>query len=74
MIYIAIVAKDIEQGHKSVNRSAFTSDDKDTVIQAALTARDEWKSRGNGPYKIYIGTITTEIITPVVVNYKEVRI
>ena len=60
--YIAIVARDLSD--ITCNRSAFTSASKERAISAAISARDEWKSRGNGPYKIFVGVLTNEVVFP----------
>lgn len=73
-IYVAIICKDIENinEYDLIKRSAFTSTDKDKVIRAAIYARDEWHRKGNGPYRIFVGHLLTEVVQPV--EYQEVAL
>ena len=70
--YIAIVSRDLSD--TVVQRSAFTSTNKQRAVSAAITARNEWQAKGNGPYKIFAGELSTEVVDIPVVNYDEVKI
>lgn len=70
--WIAIVCKDISGLDKPKQRTAFTADTKDRCVRTAIKAKEEWEARGNGPYKIYIGELSNEVVFPV--SYKLVEI
>lgn len=51
---------------------SFVGTDRDKVVAAALKARQDWTRGAYGPYRILIGTLTEEIVTPT--NYKAVKL
>jgi hypothetical protein len=43
---------------------SFVGADREAVVAAALKARQEWTRDSYGPYRILVGTLTEEVITP----------
>lgn len=63
-IYVAIVCKSIQDSDLT-KRSAFSGTDRDQLIRTAITEREIWHKRGHGPYRIFVGELTREIVSPV---------
>jgi hypothetical protein len=78
--YVAVIASTggVEIGLTRSNRnthgdwSCFTGTDRAAVVQQAMDARSDWTKGSYGPYRILVGTLTEEIVTPT--NYKVVKL
>lgn len=73
-MFIAIISKGLKVGkHPVVNRTAsFTAETKAEVIQAAVASRREFEGKGYGPYRIFVGELTTEVFIPVEYSEKPI--
>lgn len=67
VIYVAIVCNKPNMTDTSITKrpGAVTGLVKKQVIEAAIAIRDEWQSRGNGPYVILVGELMQEVKLPV---------
>ena len=64
-IYVAVVHKCWElSGIPDGQWASFVDKNKKTAIAKAMAAREKWETRGNGPYQIWVGTLTEAIQMP----------
>ena len=70
-MFIALITKsakvDIVLPARGVSalRNAVVAATREEAAKKAIQVREEWTSKGNGPYRILVGQLTTEIIQPV---------
>jgi hypothetical protein len=75
-VFIALVVKKLDEG--PVVRSGVTASTRAGAISAAVALRERWMSDRRpdaciGPYRIFVGELTTEAVTPEVA-YTEVKL
>jgi hypothetical protein len=53
--------------------SSFVDATREVAVRRAIEARTKWTASGSmGPYRILVGTLTEEVVTPT--NYKVVKL
>jgi hypothetical protein len=70
--FIAIVVRDVNTT-APLKRTSFTGATKDEAIRAALAERETWQKPGYGPYRIFVGELTEEVVTPVEYSLKQLE-
>ena len=64
MEYIAVILKH-DRTKPTIERNAVTGESREEVIQAAIAIRDQWLRTSPGPYRIFVGTLSAEVVFPV---------
>ena len=64
-IYVAVVTKAWQLSERPEGDwASFLNKNKKDAVAAAIKARTKWEAKGNGPYEIWVGTLTQQVHVP----------
>lgn len=79
MFHVAVVLNTVGpekalalSGRPEGDWGSFVALSQDDAVGRAVKARAKWEAKGYGPYQIFVGTLTAEVIVPT--NFKLVKL
>jgi len=64
-IYVAVVTKAWQLSQRPEGEwASFLNKNKKDAIAEAMKARTKWEAKGQGPYEIWVGTLTQQVNVP----------
>ena len=62
-MYIAVVYT-ASSGRPAGDLASFVASTEAKAVEAAVEARHKWELKGFGPYRIFVGKLTSEVAVP----------